>query len=64
MYSIHQLHQLLRADLTRCNSEFERSNCLAIGGAEIRQLASEQSATLSPSETFIASLYGYRTQSQ
>lgn len=60
--TLRQLDAELSQNLTMCHSDFERSNCRAIGGKEIR-LEAERIATerpLTSVEIGIASKYGYR----
>ena len=61
MWNIHQLEEALQSDLSMCNNEFERINCIAIGGKEIRELASklQQSGKLTPGQYAIAQKYGF-----
>ena len=61
-WTVHQLKEKLNNDLSMCNTNFERSMVVAVGGKEIREFA-EQLATirkLTPGEVAIASEYGYK----
>ena len=59
-WTIFQLEQALQNDYSECTCEFERMNCKAIGGKEIRELAikTRQTRALTPVEAAIAAKYG------
>lgn len=61
MWNIHQLESALQNDIAMCQSEFERINCRAIAGIEIRKLAIELRAQgkLTPAQYAIATKYGF-----
>lgn len=58
-WNLKQLHEVLQKDLLSCNSSFERSMVLAIGGKEIREKALEFKAErkLTPIEEAILLKY-------
>ncbi len=60
--TIQQLHDALLRDLSACHTDFERANCRAIGGREIRlkAYAIAEYRDLTPTEAAIAAGYGYR----
>jgi hypothetical protein len=61
-WTIFQLEQALQNDYTSCTSEFERINCKAFAGMEIRERAKSirQTRALTSNELEIAEKYGYR----
>lgn len=61
-WSVRQLKEKLNNDLSACNTNFERSMVVAIGGKEIREFAEQLAAIrkLTPGEIAIASKYGYK----
>ena len=60
-WSIQAAEIALMDYLAACNSDFERSNVIAIHGMEQRQRA-ERKGMLSPVERAIVEKYGYRNR--
>ena len=61
-WTVKQLKEKLSNDLLACNTNFERSMVVAIGGKHIREFAEQLAAIrkLTPGEIAIASEYGYK----
>ena len=61
-WNIKQLEEQHKKDLSMCRSEFERINCRAFHGADIRKAADywSQHRKLTPFEVAIAENYGWR----
>ena len=60
-WNIHQLESALQSDLMMCHTEFEKINCRAFAGMEIRKCAAEMQAEgkLTPAQLAIAQKYGF-----
>lgn len=61
-WSIKQLYEAMQRDLQMCQTNFERINCKAVCGKEIRETAERFAVTrrLTTIEIEIASQFGYR----